>query len=301
MNSQQRQGTQPLEENIYLQSTLMLEWYDCVYSLQRSPDRRKLFIILPSITQQLKLIEDSKFESSDIRNNAFGAQVQVLTQRRTTDYFQIQNLNTFQCGTAYRLNDGRYALNVMETIDLTQNVALATNVYVKDAIALPQPVSASHSWDRPFRVYFIFTLADPYYKGSRSDVASDRATFNSPVEHKDSSNKIYGNVKAIWICDKTSGKVLRKIDVSQPNSMILDQRAATKSKMEAAEVRVVEFQKKRAADGEDVAQYDLGLRYLDGKGVEPNRDEAIKLLRQSAAQNNTKAKKKLAELGVPLP
>jgi len=60
--------------------------------------------------------------------------------------------------------------------------------------------------------------------------------------------------------------------------------------------KTIEFQKKRAAEGSPSAQYELGLRYLTGDGVEKNEAEGMKLLDQSADQDYTLAKRKLEEL-----
>jgi len=59
---------------------------------------------------------------------------------------------------------------------------------------------------------------------------------------------------------------------------------------------MIEFQKKRAAEGSPSAQYELGLRYLAGDGVEQDEAAGMKLLEQSAAQDYTLAKKKVEEL-----
>ena len=61
--------------------------------------------------------------------------------------------------------------------------------------------------------------------------------------------------------------------------------------------RTIEFQKKRAAEGSPSAQYELGMRYLKGDGVEKDEAAGMKLLEESARQDYTLAKKKLEELG----
>jgi uncharacterized protein len=60
--------------------------------------------------------------------------------------------------------------------------------------------------------------------------------------------------------------------------------------------RTVEFQKKRAAKGSPSAQYELGLRYLTGDGVEKDEKAGMKLLEGSAKQDYTLAKRKLEAL-----
>ncbi len=60
--------------------------------------------------------------------------------------------------------------------------------------------------------------------------------------------------------------------------------------------KTVEFQKKRAAEGSPSAQYELGVRYLTGDGVETDEAAGLKLLEESAKQDYTLAKKKLEEI-----
>lgn len=60
--------------------------------------------------------------------------------------------------------------------------------------------------------------------------------------------------------------------------------------------KTVEFQTQRAENGSATAQYDLGVRYLTGDGVQTNLDLARKWLTLSAAQTNHQAMQKLVEL-----
>ncbi len=57
--------------------------------------------------------------------------------------------------------------------------------------------------------------------------------------------------------------------------------------------KTIESQKTRAEAGSASAQYDLGVRYLDGNGVEKNLELAKKWLELSAKQGNSQAAKKL--------
>jgi len=57
--------------------------------------------------------------------------------------------------------------------------------------------------------------------------------------------------------------------------------------------KVVASQMDRAEKGSDTAQYDLGLRYLTGDGVEKDGNLAEYWLRKSAEQGNSQAKAKL--------
>ena len=45
-----------------------------------------------------------------------------------------------------------------------------------------------------------------------------------------------------------------------------------------------------ALAGNSEAQYDLGLRYFDGRGVPQNNQKALELFTMAAAQNHQKAK-----------
>lgn len=70
--------------------------------------------------------------------------------------------------------------------------------------------------------------------------------------------------------------------------------AATKEEQEA---KLIAFQKKNAADGLPSAQFDLGMRFLAGNGLEKNQATARKWLEAAARQGHTQAIRKLEELG----
>jgi len=61
------------------------------------------------------------------------------------------------------------------------------------------------------------------------------------------------------------------------------------------EKKKLQWQMDRAEKGSDPAQYTLGMRYLEGKGVEKDLKKARKWLTESAKQGNADAKKALAE------
>lgn len=69
-----------------------------------------------------------------------------------------------------------------------------------------------------------------------------------------------------------------------------------KAEKDALVKRTVEFQKKRAEAGSETAQYDLGIRYLNGDGVEQDLKLAKKWLKASAEKGHKFAAKKLAEI-----
>ena len=60
--------------------------------------------------------------------------------------------------------------------------------------------------------------------------------------------------------------------------------------------RVVVFQKQRAEEGFPSAQYELGVRYLKGDGVEQDAMAARKWLSRAAKQGDAQAQRKLDEL-----
>jgi hypothetical protein len=66
------------------------------------------------------------------------------------------------------------------------------------------------------------------------------------------------------------------------------------------EVKQFEFYKRRAEEGSDDAQYQLGLRYLAGKGTPPENKLAREWLEKASKQGHKQAAQKLTELG-PVP
>jgi TPR repeat protein len=60
--------------------------------------------------------------------------------------------------------------------------------------------------------------------------------------------------------------------------------------------KTVEFLQKRAEQGSPSAQYDLGVRYLYGDGVDQDYAQGKKLLEDSAKNGNKQAVAKLQEL-----
>ncbi|MEW6160735.1 MAG: hypothetical protein AB1813_25170 [Verrucomicrobiota bacterium] len=72
-----------------------------------------------------------------------------------------------------------------------------------------------------------------------------------------------------------------------------------RAKKDEALRKTIEFQKKRAEQGSAQAQFDLGMRYLKGDGVEKDEAEARRWLEQAAKNDFQQAKKKLEELDKP--
>ncbi len=71
--------------------------------------------------------------------------------------------------------------------------------------------------------------------------------------------------------------------------------ATTKELPEEVVRKTVEFQKKRADEGSPAAQYDLGMRYIKGDGVERDEEAGLKWLDKSAKNGSNQAVKKLKE------
>jgi TPR repeat protein len=60
--------------------------------------------------------------------------------------------------------------------------------------------------------------------------------------------------------------------------------------------RILNFQRQNAASGNPSAQYDLGMRYLRGNGVEQDDAQAMEWLKLASQNGDGRAKKELAEL-----
>ncbi len=59
------------------------------------------------------------------------------------------------------------------------------------------------------------------------------------------------------------------------------------------EQRIVDFQRQKAISGNPTSQYDLGMRYLKGDGVEQDREQALRWLKMSNQGGNSRAAKQL--------
>lgn len=67
----------------------------------------------------------------------------------------------------------------------------------------------------------------------------------------------------------------------------------TEAQKAETEKKVIAWQMKQAEAGYPSSQFDLGLRYLTGQGVEKDVNKALSLLRKAALQGHTQAQKKL--------
>ncbi len=76
-------------------------------------------------------------------------------------------------------------------------------------------------------------------------------------------------------------------------------------KVEAEKQRLsknlLEFQQMRADQGSSRAQYDMGVRYLNGDGVEQDKTKAVDLFKKASAGGESMANRKLTQLGETLP
>jgi TPR repeat protein len=72
--------------------------------------------------------------------------------------------------------------------------------------------------------------------------------------------------------------------------------AKAKAAKEEAVRKTVEFQKRRADEGSESAQYELGLRYLKGDGVEKDEAAGRKWLELASKNGYGPATKKLDDL-----
>ena len=85
----------------------------------------------------------------------------------------------------------------------------------------------------------------------------------------------------------------------RPSAIVKTHRLSeTEIKAKQAEItqKIVESQKKESAAGSAVSQYDLGVRYLKGDGVEKNEELALRWLKVAATNGNDQAAKLLGEL-----
>lgn len=85
---------------------------------------------------------------------------------------------------------------------------------------------------------------------------------------------------------------------ARPKAIVADQKAADSVSQEKLD-KLIQFQMRQAAIGLPTAQYELGLRYLNGDGLEKQPDKARELFQKSAAQGNAEAKKQLEAMPPP--
>ena len=91
------------------------------------------------------------------------------------------------------------------------------------------------------------------------------------------------------------------VPAAPPRPLTEKEAAKAKADKSKNEVKQFEFYKRRAEEGSDDAQFQLALRYLTGKGTDPNEKFAREWFAKSAKQGHEQAKKKLDELGPEAP
>ena len=82
-----------------------------------------------------------------------------------------------------------------------------------------------------------------------------------------------------------------------PRQLTPQEEAKAQIQKDKNDVKQFEFYKRRAEEGSDDAQYQLGTRYLTGKGTAPDEKLGREWLAKAAKQGHAQAAKKLAELG----
>lgn len=82
-----------------------------------------------------------------------------------------------------------------------------------------------------------------------------------------------------------------------PRELTPEEAAKAQLKQNKNDVKQFEFYKRRAGEGSDDAQYQLGLRYLTGKGTKKDEKLGREWLGKAAKQGHAQASKKLEELG----
>lgn len=87
------------------------------------------------------------------------------------------------------------------------------------------------------------------------------------------------------------------VQAAPPRALTPAEAAKAKLQNDKNAVKQFDFYKRRADEGSDHAQYELGLRYLEGKGTKADEKLGREWLAKAAKQGHTQATKKLAELG----
>ncbi|MGV3771378.1 MAG: tetratricopeptide repeat protein [Verrucomicrobiales bacterium] len=78
-----------------------------------------------------------------------------------------------------------------------------------------------------------------------------------------------------------------------PSAAARPSKQATQVDRDANDQKLFQYQKLRAEKGSETAQYELGLRYLNGKGVEADPAKAREWFEKAAKGGNALAKKQL--------
>jgi hypothetical protein len=87
------------------------------------------------------------------------------------------------------------------------------------------------------------------------------------------------------------------VQAAPPRPLTEAEQAKLRLQKDKNEVKQFDFYKRRAEEGSDDAQYQLGMRYLAGKGTPPDEKLAREWFEKAAKQGHKQAGQKLAELG----
>lgn len=83
---------------------------------------------------------------------------------------------------------------------------------------------------------------------------------------------------------------------AQPRELTAEEAKKAALQQNKNDVKQFDFYKRRAEEGSDDAQFQLGMRYLAGRGVEKNEKLGREWLEKAAKQGHVEAKKRLSEL-----
>lgn len=114
----------------------------------------------------------------------------------------------------------------------------------------------------------------------------------------DDLNKFYGlsGLGPVAAPTQSSGQASAREEVKSAARSTPPTRNPPAQSSEETGRKVLNNQKRLAEQGYPSAQYDLGLRYLTGNGVEKNLDLARQWLQKSAQNGNADASRKLSQL-----
>ena len=116
------------------------------------------------------------------------------------------------------------------------------------------------------------------------------------AEQKEEAKQNYQKVLEQVKSEVEAQKAIEEAAAKAAAEKLAKEEAAKKAKQDQVNANAVEFLKKRVDQGSISAAYKLGIRYLEGDGVETNKAEAIRLLTLAANQGDKKAKEKLEEV-----